>query len=210
MTKGILGEKVGMTQVFTEAGELVPVTVVKVDPNVVLQVKTVESDGYEAVQLGAFDKRDSLANKPEQGHVKKAETAPKRFIREMRDVSLGEYEVGQEVTAELFEAGDIVDVTGTSKGKGYQGPIKRHGQARGRMSHGSHFHRKPGAMAGASDPGRVLKGKKLAGRMGGERITIKNLEIVKVLADDHCLLIKGNVPGAKKSYLEIRSAKSAQ
>lgn len=210
MTKGILGKKVGMTQYFTEAGELLPVTVVEVEPNVVLQVKTMENDGYEAIQLGAFTKRDKLANKPEKGHAAKAETAPKRFIREIRNVELDQYEVGQELTVELFNEGDIVNVTGTSKGKGFQGAIKRHGQQRGPMAHGSHYHRAPGSMGGASDPSRVFKGKKLPGQMGGQRITIQNLEIVKVLADKNVLLIKGNVPGAKESYLEIISVKDAK
>ncbi|AMB99150.1 50S ribosomal protein L3 [Aerococcus urinaehominis] len=206
MTKGILGKKVGMTQFFTESGELVPVTVIEAQPNVVLQVKTVETDGYEAVQLGFDDKREKLANKPHKGHVAKAETTPKRFIKEFKDVELGEYETGKEVTVELFQAGDIVDVTGTSKGKGFQGNIKRHGQARGPMSHGSHFHRAPGSIGQASDASRVWKGKELPGRMGGERITIQNLEIVKVDAERNVILIKGNVPGAKKSLIEIKSA----
>lgn len=207
MTKGILGKKVGMTQIFTDNGELIPVTVVEAQPNVVLQVKTVETDGYNAVQLGFDDKREILSNQAEQGHVKKADTAPKRFIREIRDAELGEVEVGSEITVETFTEGDIIDVTGTSKGKGYQGVIKRHGQSRGPETHGSHFHRKPGAMAMAADPSRVLKGKKLPGRMGGKTVTVQNLEIVRVDAERNALLIKGNVPGAKKSLLEIKSAK---
>ncbi|MDO4679886.1 MAG: 50S ribosomal protein L3 [Aerococcus sp.] len=210
MTKGILGKKVGMTQYFNEAGELVPVTVVEAAPNVVLQVKNLETDGYEAIQLGFDDKREVLANQPEKGHVKKADTTPKRFIREIRNVELGEYEVGQEVTVETFQAGDIVDVTGTSKGKGFQGAIKRHGQQRGPMAHGSHYHRAPGSMGMASDPARVLRGKKLPGQMGGKRVTIQNLEIVKVLPEKNALLIKGNVPGAKKSLVVIETANSAE
>lgn len=215
MTKGILGKKVGMTQYFTESGELVPVTVIEAAPNVVLQVKTIETDGYEAVQLGFDDKREVLANKPEKGHAAKAETTPKRFIREFTDVELGEYETGKEITVEIFQAGDIVDVTGTSKGKGFQGTIKRHGQSRGPMSHGSHYHRGPGSMGMASDASKVFKGKALPGRMGGERITIQNLEIVKVDADRNVILIKGNVPGSKKSMVEIKlpikaSAKAAE
>lgn len=206
MTKGILGKKVGMTQYFTESGELVPVTVIEAAPNVVLQVKTVETDGYEAIQLGFDDKREVLANKPEKGHAAKAETTPKRFIREFTDVELGEYETGKEITVEIFQAGDIVDVTGTSKGKGFQGTIKRHGQSRGPMSHGSHYHRGPGSMGMASDASKVFKGKALPGRMGGERITIQNLEIVKVDAERNVILIKGNVPGSKKSMVEIKSA----
>lgn len=199
-----------MTQYFKESGELVPVTVVEAAPNVVLQVKTNETDGYEAIQLGFDDKRDVLSNQPEQGHVKKANTTPKRFIREIRDVELGEYEVGQEVTVETFQAGDIVDVTGTSKGKGFQGSIKRHNQQRGPMAHGSHYHRVSGSMGMASDPGRVFKGKKLPGQMGGKRITVQNLEIVKVIPEKNALLIKGNVPGSKKSLVVIETANSAK
>lgn len=206
MTKGILGKKVGMTQYFTENGELIPVTVIEAQPNVVLQVKTSETDGYEAVQLGYDDKREVLANKPHKGHVAKANATPKRFIREFRDVELGEYEVGQEITVETFAVGDIVDVTGTSKGKGFQGAIKRHGQSRGPMAHGSRYHRRPGSMGAASTPSRVMKGKKLPGQMGGERVTIQNLEIVAVNAEDNVILIKGNVPGPKKSLLEIKQA----
>lgn len=209
MTKGILGKKVGMTQFFTENGELVPVTVIEATPNVVLQVKTVETDGYEAVQLGYQDKREVLTNKPAKGHAAKAKTAPKRFIKEFKDVELGEYEVGNEIKVDVFQAGDIIDVTGTSKGHGYQGVIKRHGQSRGPETHGSRYHRRPGSMGGASDPSRVFKGKKLAGQMGGDRTTIQNLEIVKVDVENNVILIKGNVPGSKKSLIEIRSAHKA-
>ncbi|MCZ0718054.1 50S ribosomal protein L3 [Aerococcus kribbianus] len=209
MTKGILGKKVGMTQFFTESGELIPVTVVEATANVVLQKKTAETDGYEAIQLGFDDKREVLSNKPAKGHVAKAETTPKRFIKEIRDVELGEYEVGNEVTVDIFQAGDIVDVTGTSKGKGFQGAIKRHNQARGPMGHGSHYHRAPGSMGMASDASKVFKGKALPGRMGGNQVTIQNLEIVKVDADRNVILIKGNVPGAKKSLLQIESAVKA-
>lgn len=208
MTKGILGKKVGMTQVFTEAGELIPVTVIEATPNVVLQLKTMENDGYEAVQLGYQDKREVLSNKPAKGHVAKANATPKRFIREFDDVELGEYEVGKEVTVEVFEAGDIVDVTGTTKGKGFQGVIKRHGQSRGPMSHGSRHHRRPGSM-GPIDPNRVFKRKLLPGRMGGNRVTIQNLEIVRVDAEKNVILIKGNVPGAKKSLIQIKTALKA-
>ena len=206
MTKGILGKKVGMTQYFTEAGELIPVTVVEVTPNVVLQLKTIENDGYEAVQLGFDDLREVLSNRPAKGHVAKANATPKRFIREFNNVELSEYEVGQEITVDVFKAGDIVDVTGTSKGKGFQGAIKRHGQSRGPMSHGSRYHRRPGSMGGASFPSRVFKGKVLPGQMGGDRITIQNLEVVKVDAERNVILIKGNVPGSKKSLVEIKTA----
>ena len=206
MTKGILGKKVGMTQYFTEAGELIPVTVVEVTPNVVLQLKTIENDGYEAVQLGFDDLREVLSNRPAKGHVAKANATPKRFICEFNNVELSEYEVGQEITVDVFKAGDIVDVTGTSKGKGFQGAIKRHGQSRGPMAHGSRYHRRPGSMGGASFPSRVFKGKALPGQMGGDRITIQNLEVVKVDAERNVILIKGNVPGSKKSLVEIKTA----
>ena len=206
MTKGILGKKVGMTQYFTEAGELIPVTVVEVTPNVVLQLKTIENDGYEAVQLGFDDLREVLSNRPAKGHVAKANATPKRFIREFNNVELSEYEVGQEITVDVFKAGDIVDVTGTSKGKGFQGAIKRHGQSRGPMAHGSRYHRRPGSMGGASFPSRVFKGKALPGQMGGNRITIQNLEVVKVDAERNVILVKGNVPGSKKSLVEIKTA----
>ena len=206
MTKGILGKKVGMTQYFTEAGELIPVTVVEVTPNVVLQLKTIENDGYEAVQLGFDDLREVLSNRPAKGHVAKANATPKRFIREFNNVELSEYEVGQEITVDVFKAGDIVDVTGTSKGKGFQGAIKRHGQSRGPMAHGSRYQRRPGSMGGASFPSRVFKGKALPGQMGGDRITIQNLEVVKVDAERNVILIKGNVPGSKKSLVEIKTA----
>ena len=201
-TKGILGKKVGMTQVFTENGELVPVTVVEVGTNVVLQVKTVENDGYNAIQLGFDDQRAVNVNKPAKGHADKAKTAPKRFVREIRDV-LGDYKVGDEIKADLFEAGDVVDVTGTSKGHGFQGSIKKNGQHRGPMAHGSRYHRRPGSMGVIIN--RVMKGKMLPGRMGGKRVTIQNLDIVKADTENGVLLIKGNVPGANKSYVTIKS-----
>jgi large subunit ribosomal protein L3 len=205
MTKGILGRKVGMTQVFAENGDLIPVTVIAATPNVVLQKKSSETDGYSAVQLGFEDKREKLANKPEKGHVAKANTAPKRFVKELREASLDEYEVGQEVKVDIFTVGEIVDVTGISKGKGFQGSIKRHGQSRGPMSHGSRYHRRPGSM-GPVAPNRVFKNKLLPGRMGGERITVQNLEIVKVDAERNLLLIKGNVPGPRKALITVKSA----
>ncbi|PFJ12889.1 50S ribosomal protein L3 [Bacillus cereus] len=205
MTKGILGRKIGMTQVFAENGELIPVTVIAANPNVVLQKKTTETDGYNAIQLGFEDKREKLTNKPEQGHTAKASTAPKRFIREIRDADVDGLEVGQEVKVDVFAAGEIVDVTGISKGKGFQGAIKRHGQSRGPMSHGSRYHRRPGSM-GPVAPNRVFKGKKLAGRMGGDQVTIQNLEIVQVDTERNLLLVKGNVPGAKKSLVVVQGA----
>ncbi len=205
MTKGILGKKIGMTQVFAENGELIPVTVIEVASNVVLQKKTTETDGYEAIQIGFADKRDKIANKPEKGHAAKANTAPKRFVREIRNADMSVYEFGQEVKVDIFANGDIVDVTGTSKGKGFQGSIKRHGQSRGPMTHGSRYHRRPGSM-GPVAPNRVFKNKALPGRMGGEKVTVQNLQIVKVDVERNLLLVKGNVPGAKKSYVTIRSA----
>jgi len=209
MTKGILGRKIGMTQVFAENGDLIPVTVVEAAQNVVLQKKSVESDGYTSVQIGFEDKREKLANKPEKGHVAKANTAPKRFVREFRDLSAEEYEVGQEVKVDIFAEGDIVDVTGISKGKGFQGSIKRHGQSRGPMAHGSRYHRRPGSM-GPVAPNRVFKGKALPGRMGGEQVTVQNLEIVKIDAERNLLLIKGNVPGSRKALLKINTAVKAK
>lgn len=209
MTKGILGRKIGMTQVFAENGDLIPVTVVEASPNVVLQVKSAETDGYEAIQLGFEDKREKLSNKPQKGHVLKANTAPKRFVKEFNEVDAAGYEVGQEVKVDIFAEGDIVDVTGISKGKGFQGAIKRHGQSRGPMAHGSRYHRRPGSM-GPVAPNRVFKGKLLPGRMGGEQITVQNLQIVKVDAERNLLLIKGNVPGARKALLKIKTAVKAK
>lgn len=209
MTKGILGRKIGMTQVFAENGDLIPVTVIEASQNVVLQKKTIENDGYEAVQIGFEDKRENLANKPEKGHVAKADTTPKRFVREFNGITLDDIEVGQEVKVNIFAEGDIVDVTGISKGKGFQGAIKRHGQSRGPMSHGSRYHRRPGSM-GPVDPARVFKSKALPGRMGGEQVTVQNLEIVKVDEERNLLLIKGNVPGPKKALIKIQSAVKAK
>jgi len=202
MAKGILGRKIGMTQVFAENGDLIPVTVIEATPNVVLQKKTAETDGYEAIQVGFEDKRIKLANKPAQGHVAKANTAPKRFIREFRNM---DGEVGQEVSVELYAEGDIVDVTAVTKGKGFQGVIKRHGQSRGPMTHGSRYHRRPGSM-GPVAPNRVFKQKKLPGQMGGTVVTIQNLEIIKVDVERNLLLVKGNVPGSKKALVAVKSA----
>ena len=205
MKKGILGKKLGMTQVFTKSGKLIPVTVVAVEPNVVTQVKTEETDGYNAIQLGFDDKREKLANKPEQGHIKKANTAPKRFFREIRDINPEEYTLGQKVTAEIFTPGEMVDATGISKGKGFQGVIKRHNFSRGPMTRGSHFHRSVGSL-GSMQIKRVFKGKKMPGHMGAEQVTMQNLEVVMVDPDNNVMLIKGNVPGPKKSLIMIRSA----
>ena len=202
--KGILGRKVGMTSVFTKEGKLIPVTVVEVLPNKVMQVKTQEKDGYNAIQLGAIDKKENRATKAEIGSAKKANTTPKRFLKEIRDYE-GTYNIGDEITADLFTVGEIVDVTGTSKGKGFAGVIKRHNQSRGPMGHGSHYHRRPGSL-GTMLPKRVLKGKKLAGHMGVETVTIQNLEIIETNATENYILISGNVPGAKNSIVLIKTA----
>ncbi|GEA94812.1 ribosomal protein L3 (BL3) [Weissella viridescens] len=206
-TKGILGRKVGMTQVFTENGELIPVTVVEATPNVVLQVKTLENDGYSAIQLGLGDKRAVLSNKPEQGHAEKANTTPKRYIREIRDAE-GEYNVGDEVKVDVFAEGEVVDVTGITKGHGYQGNIKKDGQSRGPMAHGSRYHRRPGSMGAVIN--RVFKGKKLPGRMGNRKRTVQNLKIVRVDVENNVILIKGNVPGANKSLVTVKNSIKAK
>lgn len=205
MKKGILGRKLGMTQVFTKSGKLIPVTVVEVEPNVVTQIKTIENDGYEAIQLGFDTKREKLVNKASVGHTNKANTTPKRFFKEIRGVDINAYTLGQEITADIFEAGEMVDVTGVTKGHGFQGVIKRHNQSRGPMGHGSHYHRKPGSM-GTMRPMRVFKGKKLPGHMGMLTVTIQNLEVVAVDIENNCILIKGNVPGPKKSLVVIKTA----
>ena len=205
MKKGILGRKIGMTQVFTKSGKLIPVTVVEVEPNVVTQIKTVETDGYDAIQLGFDTKRAKLATKDSIGHTNKANTTPKRFFREIRGVDVNNYTLGQELNVTMFTEGEVVDVTGTTKGHGFQGVIKRHNQSRGPMGHGSHYHRGPGSM-GTMRPMRVFKGKKLPGHMGTLTVTIQNLEVVAVDLENNCLLIKGNVPGPKKSLVLIRTA----
>lgn len=203
--KGILGKKLGMTQVFTPEGVVIPVTVIEAESNIVLQKKDVENDGYEAIQIGYADKKESRANKPELGHAKKANTAPKRYVREIRGIELAAYEVGQEVKVDIFAEGEFVDVTGISKGKGFQGNIKRWGQSRGPMSHGSRYHRGPGSM-GSIQANRVPKGKKLPGHMGNETITIQNLEVIRVDAERNVLLVKGSIPGPKNSVVKIKQA----
>ena len=205
MKKGILGRKIGMTQVFTDSGKLIPVTAISVEPNVVTQIKTSENEGYDAIQLGFEDKREKLATKASIGHTNKAKTAPKRFFREIAGVDVNDYTLGQEISVDVFEEGEVVDVTGTSKGKGFQGAIKRHNQSRGPMSHGSHYHRGPGSM-GTMLPKRVLKGKKLPGHMGALTVTVQNLEVVSVDKENNVILVKGNVPGPKKSLVFIKSA----
>lgn len=209
MAKGILGKKIGMTQIFTEAGSLIPVTVIEVTPNVVLQKKTVETDGYCSVQLGYADKKEKQATKPETGHAKKANTAPKRFVKEIAGEEMLAFEVGQEVKGNIFTEGELVDVTGTSKGKGYQGVVKRWNYHIGPMSHGSGYHRGTGSM-GSIQPARIKPGKKMPGRMGGETTTVQNLEFVKYDAENNVILIKGNVPGAKNSFVVVTNAVKAK
>ena len=203
--KGILGRKLGMTQVFGTNGKLVPVTVIEIEPNVVTQIKTVSNDGYDAVQLGFDTVREKVSNKAKMGHTKKAGSAPKRFLREIRGVDVSSYTLGQEVGADLFEAGEMVDVTGISKGKGYQGVIKKNNQHRGPMTHGSKYHRGVGSL-GTMRPMRVLPGKALPGHMGAEKVTIQNLEIIKVDMEDNCILVKGSIPGPKKGMVMIKTA----
>ena len=205
MRKGILGRKIGMTQVFAKNGKLTPVTVIAVEPNYVSQIKTVETDGYNAIQLAAFDKREKLSNKPEQGHLKKANVTPKRFLKEIRNVDVSAYTLGQEIKADIFTVGEMVDVSGVSKGKGFQGVIKRFGQSRGPMGHGSQYHRGVGSL-GTLLPMHVLKGKKLPGHMGHKLVTVQNLEVVEIDLENNIILVKGNVPGPKKSLVIIKSA----
>ena len=203
--KGILGRKLGMTEKFTKDGKVIPVTVVSVEPNVINQIKTVETDGYNAIQLATVDKKEKHGSKPEAGHAKKAGVAPKRFLKEIRVDNPQDYTLGSTIDASTFTVGERVDVTGTSKGKGFQGPIKRHGFSRGPETHGSDYHRKPGSM-GTMRPMRVLKGKKLAGHMGAETVTIQNLEIIEVNTTDNYILVSGNVPGAKQGLVLIKES----
>ena len=205
MKKGIIGRKVGMTQIFDEKGNVIPVTVIEAGPCVVAQVKTVETDGYDALQLGFGEIKDKHINKPEAGHFAKAGLENKKHLREFRLESVEGVKVGDTVKADVFEAGEKVDVQGISKGKGFQGVIKRHGQHRGPMGHGSMYHRRPGSMGSTSTPGRVFKGKKLPGHMGRVTITIQNLDVVRVDMDKNVILLKGSVPGAKGSILKIKS-----
>ena len=204
MKKAILATKVGMTQIFDENGALVPVTVLQAGPCVVTQVKTVENDGYEAVQVGFVDKREKLVNKPVKGHFDKAGVSYKRYVRELKLENAGEYSVKDEIKADVFAAGDRIDATAISKGKGFQGAIKRHGQHRGPMAHGSKFHRHQGSNGSATTPGRVFKGKGMPGHMGHVQVTVKNLTVVKVDAENNLILVKGAVPGPKKSLVTVR------
>lgn len=204
MKKAILATKVGMTQIFNENGALVPVTVLQAGPCVVTQVKTEENDGYKAVQVGFVDKREKLVSKPVKGHFDKAGVSYKRYVREFRLENAEEYSVKDEIKADIFAAGDKIDATAISKGKGFQGAIKRHGQHRGPMAHGSKFHRHQGSNGSATTPGRVFKGKGMPGHMGSKQITVQNLEVVKVDVDNNLILVKGAVPGPKKSLVTIK------
>ena len=204
--KGIMGKKLGMTQIFGETGELVAVTVIEATPNVVVQKKTVDKEGYDAVQLGFEPIREKLANKPKKGHFEKAGAKPMRFLREFKDDSFQALDLGSEVKVDIFEEGSFVDITGISKGKGTQGVIKRHGFQRGRESHGSKFHRMPGGLSAGTYPGRVFKGKRMEGRMGNEKVTVQNIEIVRVDADKNLLLVKGAVPGARNGMVLVKAA----
>ena len=207
MKKAILAKKVGMTQIFNEAGELVPVTVLQAGPCVVTQVKTVENDGYDAVQVGFEDIREKLVNKPVKGMFDKAGVSYKSYVREFK--LEGEYAVKDEIKAEIFEAGDKVDATAIAKGKGFQGAIKRHGQSRGPMAHGSKYHRHAGSNGACSSPSKVFKGKRMPGHMGGKKVTTQNLEIVRVDAEKNLLLVKGAVPGPKKALVTIKESVKA-
>ncbi len=209
MKKGIIGKKIGMTQIFDETGKVIPVTIIEAGPCVVAQVKTVETDGYDAIQLGFGETNTKKVIKPIQGHFAKAKLEVKKHLREFRLEDVSNYKVGDELKADTFSAGEKVDIQGTSKGKGFQGVIKRHGQHRGPMGHGSMYHRRPGSMGATSTPGRVFKGKKLPGHMGVETVTIQNLEIVRVDLDKNVLLVKGSVPGIKGAILKIKTSVKA-
>ena len=209
MKKALIGRKVGMTQIFDEEGKVIPVTAIEVGPCTVTQIKTVEQDGYTAVQLGFGEVKERKLNKPELGHLSKNKLAPKKYLREFRLDSVEGMKVGDELKADVFAVGDKVDVQGTSKGKGFQGVIKRHGQHRGPMGHGSMYHRRPGSMGPTSTPGRVFPGKNLPGHMGVETVTIQNLEVVKVDLDKNVILVKGSVPGTKGAILKVKSSVKA-
>ena len=209
MKKGIIGRKVGMTQIFDQKGNVIPVTVIEATPNIVAQVKTVETDGYNSIQLGYGEVKDKHINKPEKGHFAKAGLTAKKHLREFRVEDVENYKVGDEVKADIFEAGEKIDVQGTTKGKGFQGVIKRHGQHRGPMGHGSMYHRRPGSMGSTSTPGRVFKGKNLPGHTGRITVTIQNLEVVSVDLDKNVILVKGSVPGANGTILKIKQSVKA-
>jgi len=209
LKKAIMAKKIGMTQVFTETGTFIPVTVLEAGPCVVIQKKTVETDGYDAVQVGFMEAKAKSVNSPEKGHFAKAEIEPKKVLKEFRLDDISALEIGSEIKADVFEVGDRVDVSGISKGKGYQGPIKRHGQHRGPMGHGSKYHRAVGSLSSGTTPGRVKKGKRMAGHMGSVKVTIENLEIVRADAEKNLLLIKGAVPGPKGAILVIKDSVKA-
>ena len=205
MKKAVYGKKLGMTQIFTDDGLVIPVTVVEVEPCVVIRKKTDESDGYNAIQVATGEVKEKHMNKPDKGQFDKVKLAYKKYIRELRLDNIEEINVGDELKADVFAAGEFVDVQGTSKGKGFQGVIKRHGQHRGPMSHGSMYHRRPGSMGPTSSPGRVFKGKKLPGHMGTNTVTIQNLDVVRVDMDKNVILVKGSVPGPKGAILKVKS-----
>ena len=209
MNKGLIGKKIGMTQIFDESGKVIPVTVIEAGPCVVAQVKTQDTDGYTAIQLGYGDIKEKKLNKPMKGHFTKVNVTPKKHLREFRVDSIDEVKVGDELKADVFAAGEKIDIQGTSKGKGFQGVIKRHGQSRGPMGHGSMYHRRPGSMGPTSTPGRVFKGKKLPGHMGVQTITIQNLEVVAVDLDKNVILVRGSVPGVNGAILKIRQSVKA-
>lgn len=210
MKKGILAIKVGMTQIFNENGELVPVTVLQAGPCAVTQVKTVDNDGYDAVQVGFVDKRNKLVNKPQKGHFEKAGVSYKRYVREFRFENAAEYKLADEIKADIFAEGDRVDATAISKGKGFQGAIKRHGQSRGPMAHGSKYHRHAGSNGACSDPSRVFKGKRMPGHMGSVQVTVQNLDVVRVDVENNVILVKGAVPGPKKSLVTLKETVKAE
>ena len=210
MKKGILAIKVGMTQIFNENGELVPVTVLQAGPCAVTQVKTVDNDGYDAVQVGFVDKRNKLVSKPQKGHFEKAGVSYKRYVREFRFENAAEYKLADEIKADIFAEGDRVDVTAISKGKGFQGAIKRHGQSRGPMAHGSKYHRHAGSNGSCSDPSRVFKGKRMPGHMGSVQVTVQNLDVVRVDVENNVILVKGAVPGPKKSLVTVKETVKAE
>ena len=209
MKKGIIAKKIGMTQIFAEDGSLIPVTVLQAGPCYVTQIKTVENDGYEAVQVGFDDIREKLVTKPVKGHLDKAGVKCLRLMKEFKFENAGEYELGQEIKADIFEVGDKIDVTGKSKGKGFQGAIKRHGQSRGPMTHGSKYHRHAGSNGACSDPSKVFKGKKMPGQMGAVKVTVQNLEIVRIDAEDNLILVKGAIPGPRKSTVVLKESVKA-
>ena len=209
MKKAILATKVGMTQIFDADGTLIPVTVLQAGPCVVTQVKTVENDGYSAIQVGYEDIREKLVTKPVKGHLDKAGVQTLRFMKEFKFENASEYKLGQEIKADIFEAGDKIDVTGKSKGKGFQGAIKRHGQSRGPMAHGSKYHRHAGSNGACSDPSKVFKGKKMPGQMGAVKVTVQNLEIVRIDTEDNLILVKGAIPGPRKSTVVLKESVKA-